>query len=42
MLRNGCEGFLTYAFTDHSSDVWHIVVEFINIFPKDLPGRPLD
>lgn len=38
----GVKGFLSYAFTNDSSDVWHIVVEFINIFPKDLPGRPFD
>ena len=42
----GCECFLPYVVVDHSDEAClkdiHIVREFVDVFPKDLPRLPQD
>ncbi|KAH9722972.1 Endonuclease [Citrus sinensis] len=46
MLKKGCEGFLTYIVADHPDGAClediPIVREFIDVFPEELPGLPLE
>ena len=45
MMRKGCEPFLVYVIDtkkDGQIDRLPIVNEFVDVFPKDLPGLPPD
>ena len=46
MLKKRYEGFLAYVGTNLSSEVYlrdiHVVREFVDVFPEDLPGLPSD
>ncbi|XP_077219749.1 uncharacterized protein LOC143853939 [Tasmannia lanceolata] len=46
LLRQGCEAFLTFVVEVESNDVRvediPVVNEFVDVFPEDLPGLPLD
>ena len=46
MMRKGCEAFLAYVIDIEKEgqklDRLHVVNEFVDVFPDDLPGLPPD
>ena len=46
MLAKGCEAFLACVMADRNGEVSlgdiSVVREFLDVFPEDLPGLPLD
>ena len=46
MMRKGCEAFLAYVIDTKKEgqklNSLPVVNEFVDVFPKDLPGLPLD
>jgi len=46
LLRKGCIGYLTYILNSDGEGLWLkdilVVKEFPNMFPKELPGLPLE
>ena len=46
ILRKTCQGYLVYAIESVDSEMQlakvHVVNEFFDVFPEDLPGLPPD
>ena len=46
MMRKGCEAFLAYVIDTEKEgkklNSLHVVNEFIDVFPEDIPGLPPD